>query len=468
MKFRRWLFAALFPLAISHGPLAIVAEGHVGSPDVFVEGDAGPHHLIVTIRPPNVIPGIAEIEVLATGEPPARVLFQPTPLTGPAANLPPTPDVAVRSTEDPRLFTGSLWLMTVARGEWVPSLPSQTLGMKRPLGAGLFVLLALLASGLAAIVGASFREAKLDPGRDITPDRMRAGRIATIVAAVAVIIFIGLGDRWWMSEADAYGRRVYRPLVLEVPSLGEYRLSDPGWLPFRRLDDLVPDHGHLMHLFLIDDSSGFMYHLHPDENAPGVFSGAAPVRPGSFHAFADIVHANGLAETAVGALTIDHPREAPPLAGDDSSGGLTNTISDRVCRFADGSGTIARADADVPLVARRTAVLRFTVADADSRPMTDLEPYMGMPAHAVIVKRDWSVFAHVHSGGSVPMPTLAMAHPIGGTTSLDHSMHGGGIGPEVSFPFGFPSPGGYRIYVQVKRHGVVQTAVFDVEVSAGL
>jgi hypothetical protein len=34
----------------------------------------------------------------------------------------------------------------------------------------------------------------------------------------------------------------------------------------------------------------------------------------------------------------------------------------------------------------------------------------------------------------------------------------------VSFPFAFPAAGAYRVFVQVKVGGVVETAAFDVEV----
>jgi hypothetical protein len=39
------------------------------------------------------------------------------------------------------------------------------------------------------------------------------------------------------------------------------------------------------------------------------------------------------------------------------------------------------------------------------------------------------------------------------------------IGPEISFPYGFPKPGLYRIFVQIKRAGHIETAIFDATVS---
>jgi hypothetical protein len=38
------------------------------------------------------------------------------------------------------------------------------------------------------------------------------------------------------------------------------------------------------------------------------------------------------------------------------------------------------------------------------------------------------------------------------------------ISSTVEFPYGFPSPGRYRIFIQMKHASTVETGVFDVEV----
>jgi len=42
------------------------------------------------------------------------------------------------------------------------------------------------------------------------------------------------------------------------------------------------------------------------------------------------------------------------------------------------------------------------------------------------------------------------------------------MGPpgEITIPYGFPEAGRYRIWLQVKLHGEVQTAAFDTDVQA--
>ena len=137
----RRLLAALALAACA----TLTGSAHIGSPNVFLDGAAGPYRLLITIRPPYAIPGVAEVEVLATSDDVNEVRIVPLPLTGPGAQFAPVPDVARRSTSDPRLFTGSLWMMTA--GAWqvrvaadgdrglgevavpVPTLPNATLEM---------------------------------------------------------------------------------------------------------------------------------------------------------------------------------------------------------------------------------------------------------------------------------------------------------------------------------------------------
>ena len=65
--------------------LAAPLAAHIGSPDVFFEGDAGPYKLLVTIRPPQVIPGVAEIEITGLSDDVREVPHRPAaPLRRPA------------------------------------------------------------------------------------------------------------------------------------------------------------------------------------------------------------------------------------------------------------------------------------------------------------------------------------------------------------------------------------------------
>jgi hypothetical protein len=127
---------------------------------------------------------------------------------------------------------------------------------------------------------------------------------------------------------------------------------------------------------------------------------------------------------------------------------------------------------DVPLS------FQFLVQDQDGKPAHDLEPYMGMAAHAEIIRSDASVFAHVHPAGSVAMAALDLAQmqtpgsaqagqPDSATSMPAMNMPGmsSTVDPTISFPYGFPKPGFYRIFVQIKRAGHVETAVFGAAVN---
>ena len=86
--------------------------------------------------------------------------------------------------------------------------------------------------------------------------------------------------------------------------------------------------------------------------------------------------------------------------------------------------------------------------------------YMGMLGHAAFVQTDGTVFAHIHPNGSASMAAMMLAGMDHPAMQMEAS-----IPNEVSFPYGFPSSGRYRIIVQMKHGGTVETGVFDAGVT---
>ena len=57
---------------------------------------------------------------------------------------------------------------------------------------------------------------------------------------------------------------------------------------------------------------------------------------------------------------------------------------------------------------------------------------------------------------------MALAHDMGSMPG----MRDAALPWEITFPYGFPQPGKYRLFVQVKRRGRIETAVFYASVVA--
>jgi hypothetical protein len=466
-------------------------SAHVGSSDVFFEGDAGPYHIYVTVRVPQVIPGIADIQVRSASNDVEKIEIVPMRLSGAGSNFPPTPDVAERSKQDSQFFTGSLWLMesgalkvrvsvegSKGKGELavpVPAFAQRTLPMERSLGSLLGFLMVFLAVGLVFIAGAASREGNLEPGETPSVAKTRRARMVMAITSVVVLGILFLGKAWWGAEATNYKRGVnfFKPPEAETQLENTNRLvirakgQDPSWSKEVEMKDVIPDHNHLMHLFLISTPGmDRLWHLHPERAEDGAFVEDLPSMPaGHYKVFADIVDQAGFPWTLVG--RIDLPEiSGKALAGDDSSWTGTPLAAEgnkaSVAQLADG-GRIVWEKGTTPLAANAAMVFKFEVEDKDGNPAKDLQPYMGMAGHAEFVSSDMSVFAHIHPAGSASMAALELAN---GVPKGNHAMPDGMALPEpvpseVSFPYGFPKPGEYRIFVQIKRAGQVETAVFD-------
>ena len=83
------------------------AFGHLNSYDTYLDGVAGPYRLSITVRNPEVIPGVAQIEARTSGTGVKSIQIVPVPLAGAAAKFYPAPDTMTRSPGDPGFFSGS-------------------------------------------------------------------------------------------------------------------------------------------------------------------------------------------------------------------------------------------------------------------------------------------------------------------------------------------------------------------------
>ncbi|HEX4603565.1 MAG TPA: hypothetical protein VH724_06195 [Candidatus Angelobacter sp.] len=481
----RTIFPALV-LALWLVLLPLSSAAHVNSPDVYFDGYAGPYHLLVTLRPPAVVPGVAQVQVRSVGNDVDEVKVLPLRIIGPGAKMAPLPDAAKRSAGDPQLFTSSLWIMV--RGSWkvqiqatgqkgagqldvpLPAVSSNSQPMKIGLGVLLAFLGLALAAGLIGIIVAATRDAAVNAGEAPSPAQARRGRIGLGVASVLVAAALIGGNQWWGREASANARLNYKLPKMDATLMGSslrLRLDNPNESEPTRfrseqpdrilLDDLIPDHGHLMHLFIVrmPDMKAF-WHLHPAQTQPGDFSQNLPSLPeGQYKLYGDIVHHTGFPETEV--ATVDMRGITGGALNGDDAGSSDLVSAERVAQLSRGYRMVWQRNAQ-PFKANRPYWFRFRVEDKDGKPATDLEPYMGMAGHAVFLSTDGNIFAHVHPAGSVSMAAVSLAGQDSktGMENMDHKSDSA----EVSFPYGFPQRGEYRIFVQVKRAGKVETAAF--------
>lgn len=150
--------------------------------------------------------------------------------------------------------------------------------------------------------------------------------------------------------------------------------------------------------------------------------------------------------------------------------------------------------------------LTFSLRDRAGRPLTDLQPLMGMPGHLIVFSEDRKTFQHLHGMGmettgspTIPMPdhateidSMALAgmgdapsvdphagHSMGSMGSMPsmtmtppaavdpHAGHGAAdakIPADVGFELNVPAPGRYKIWGQFQRNGEVITADFTIDV----
>src|SRR5439155_26248865 len=401
--------------------VVLVASAHIGSPDTYFEGSAGPYRLRVIVRSPGVVPGLAQITVRLLDEGRARTVSVLPVYWDPRTAAPPPPDTARIVSGDSSVYSAALWLMTGGSysvqvtlagpaGTGTAIVPVQAIATRRlelqkPLALGLAAVGAFLFLGMLTIVRAAAREAVLPPGME--PDARR-GAIGWVAAGLGGVLLLGAvwgGRGWWNAVDSGFSRQLYHPLASAAAlrldggrAVLRFSIVDSAWRQ-HRVTPLIPDHGHLVHLFLIRDGLDAFAHLHPVFVDSSDFDATLPPLPaGRYRVYADITRESGFAETLSDTITLASPAGAWRMSDPDDAwwsgerGAGSGTLADGSRMSWETGGATLRAGQEAPL--------RFTVSAPDGRPAA-LEPYMGMAGHLMLTRDDGSVFVHLHPLGTI-------------------------------------------------------------------
>jgi hypothetical protein len=192
----------------------------------------------------------------------------------------------------------------------------------------------------------------------------------------------------------------------------------------RTVRDFDVEHERRMHLIVVRrDLTGYQ-HLHPRVDGSGRWSVRATLpAAGVYRAYADF-SSGGRSHTLASDLPVAgafRPAPLPAARPSDRTAGYEVELSAR--------GIAAGADAALGYEIRR-----------DGAPVAGIEPYLGADGHLVALREGDLAFLHVH-------PDEA-----------------GGPG-RIAFGASFPSAGRYRLFLQFKHDGRVQTVAHTVEVS---
>jgi hypothetical protein len=237
---------------------------------------------------------------------------------------------------------------------------------------------------------------------------------------------------WGVSEGGYTLRMI--PTQMKRGEADELRFSiEAGGDPVTEFDQL---HERRMHLIVVRRDGTRFRHLHPEMDEAGTWT--MPVefdQPGVYRAFADF-SVGGEQHTVASDIFVSGGEfEARPFP---SAQPLDST-----------DGYEVRLRAGEPVAGEATS-LTFAVAE-DGHAVHDLAPYLGAKGHLVALREGDLAFLHVH-------PEEAAAGHGHGDAAGGHE----GSADEIAFAATFPTPGRYRLYLQFKHEGVVQTAQFTV------
>ena len=236
-----------------------------------------------------------------------------------------------------------------------------------------------------------------------------------------------------------------------------YRLADAA--SGAPLTDVVISHEQPVHLIAVSWDLARFQHVHPlPTGQPGEYAlEVAFPEAGSYVLYAEFTRASGQDVVQRDVLTVGPSAGATPAPGRERA----SLAEERAPKIVSNDARVALQGAGA-IQAGQEARLTFRLDNpVTGEGVGDLRPYLGAPAHVVILSEDVGTFAHTH--GEQVGASAGDAHGEEGGSHGGHDAAGATYGPEIAFHHTFSAPGLYKVWGQFQdHHGQVITADFVV------
>ncbi len=248
---------------------------------------------------------------------------------------------------------------------------------------------------------------------------------------------------------DAMPIQSHRSYCMKTNSDGKtYSVNAPNEYSFSIVDDqgntlknFEITHTKPMHVIVVRKDLANFQHVHPEfSHATGVFTLKDLRLPadGMYRIFADFAPTGGAKNS--------NSMPLPVTISEDVSAGTGANYTPVALKSAENDKTFGDYQVslsfDQPPVSGKEVAMSFSLKQ-NSKPITDLEEYLGALGHSVILRENDLDFIHAHPMEDVNRPQTG----------------------EVSFMVDFPEAGKYKVFTQFQRDGKVFTTDFVVPVT---
>jgi hypothetical protein len=191
-------------------------------------------------------------------------------------------------------------------------------------------------------------------------------------------------------------------------------------------------HEKKMHLIVVSEDLSLFFHEHPVLQADGSFAEVFrfPIA-GKWMFFADTAPRGAGEQVALSSVIV----RGRPFRRASLPASTFTASQDGLTLVMQPSYTAAH----------RSMLLSFRMRDSSGNAPVDIEPWLGAPAHLILIEQDAVTFVH--------------SHP----ETRDSQAINEGL---LSFQVRFPKPGKYKAWIQLKRSGKLLTLPFVIEASS--